>query len=52
MMDSPAGRLRARDATGNTAQETFDFVAVCTGQFNERKELHHPGEDAFRPPAA
>jgi cation diffusion facilitator CzcD-associated flavoprotein CzcO len=44
----PGWTFETRDAAGNTAPETFDFVAVCTGQFNERKELHHPGEDAFK----
>lgn len=44
----PGWTLEIRDASGNATHETFDFVAVCTGQFNERKELHHPGEDAFK----
>jgi dimethylaniline monooxygenase (N-oxide forming) len=44
----PGWTLEIRDAAGNATRETFDFVAVCTGQFNERKELHHPGEDAFK----
>ncbi|UZE50888.1 flavin-containing monooxygenase [Rhodopseudomonas sp. P2A-2r] len=44
----PGWRLEIRDAACNATHETFDFVAVCTGQFNERKELHHPGEDAFK----
>ena len=44
----PGWTLEIRDAAGTTTRETFDFVAVCTGQFNERKELHHVGEDAFK----
>lgn len=44
----PGWTLEIRDAAGNATRKTFDFVAVCTGQFNERKELHHPGEDAFK----
>lgn len=35
---TPAGSNRAE----------FDFVAVCTGQFNERQTISHPGEDAFK----
>ena len=30
----PGWTLETRDATGNTAQETFDFVAVCTGRLD------------------
>ena len=44
----PGWTLEIRNAAGTTTLETFDFVAVCTGQFNERKELHHAGEDAFK----
>ncbi len=32
----------------NMAREDFDFVAICTGQFNDPQELKLPGEDAFR----
>ncbi|NNF77248.1 MAG: NAD(P)/FAD-dependent oxidoreductase, partial [Rhizobiales bacterium] len=28
-------------------EESFDFVAVCTGQFSEKNILTHPGQDAF-----
>jgi cation diffusion facilitator CzcD-associated flavoprotein CzcO len=36
-------------ATPNgTSREEFDFVAICTGQFNEPKALSLPGEDAFK----
>jgi cation diffusion facilitator CzcD-associated flavoprotein CzcO len=28
-------------------QEDFDFVAVCTGQFSDRKSLDLPGQDDF-----
>lgn len=44
----PGWTLEIRNAAGTTTRETFDFVAVCTGQFNERKELHHAGEDDFK----
>lgn len=32
---------------GATITEYFDFVAVCTGNFSEKRELVHPGQDAF-----
>ena len=32
---------------GQTVSEDFDFVAVCTGNFSEKRELVHPGQDAF-----
>ncbi|CAL79439.1 putative dimethylaniline monooxygenase (N-oxide-forming); putative exported protein [Bradyrhizobium sp. ORS 278] len=30
------------------SREDYDFVAVCTGQFNEPQTLSLPGEDAFK----
>ena len=30
-----------------TSREDFDFVAICSGQFNEPQTLSLPGEDAF-----
>ena len=33
---------------GSTSSEDFDFVAVCTGQFNEPQTLSLPGEDTFK----
>lgn len=30
------------------SREDFDFVAICTGQFNDPKELTLPGEGAFK----
>ena len=40
----------ALELTGpnGTTKEDFDFVAICTGQFNEPQTLTLPGEDAFR----
>ncbi|GAA2829386.1 cation diffusion facilitator CzcD-associated flavoprotein CzcO [Aminobacter aminovorans] len=32
---------------GTTTTEDFDFVAVCTGNFSEKRELVHPGQDEF-----
>lgn len=43
----PGWRLDLRDADGRHAQEDFDFVAVCTGQFNEPQDLELPGRDKF-----
>lgn len=44
----PGWTLTASDSTGATQATSYDFVSVCTGQFNERKELHHHGEDGFK----
>jgi cation diffusion facilitator CzcD-associated flavoprotein CzcO len=33
---------------GGDTKEDFDFVAICTGQFNEPQVLALPGEDAFK----
>ncbi|MEM6464746.1 MAG: NAD(P)/FAD-dependent oxidoreductase [Pseudomonadota bacterium] len=32
---------------GKIEKTDFDFVAVCTGQFSEKRVLTHPGQDAF-----
>jgi cation diffusion facilitator CzcD-associated flavoprotein CzcO len=32
---------------GSTHLEEFDFVAVCTGNFSEKRELVCPGQDTF-----
>jgi cation diffusion facilitator CzcD-associated flavoprotein CzcO len=39
--------LDLQNPDGSTTREDFDFVAVCTGQFNERQTISHPGEDVF-----
>jgi dimethylaniline monooxygenase (N-oxide forming) len=44
----PGWRLDLRNPDGGASQEDFDFVAVCTGQFNEPQTLSLPGEDAFK----
>ena len=31
-----------------TSREDFDFVAICTGQFNDPQELKLAGEDGFK----
>ncbi|MET4800000.1 NAD(P)/FAD-dependent oxidoreductase [Bradyrhizobium sp. LB11.1] len=43
----PGWTLALSGQDGTTTNEDFDFVAVCTGQFNEPRELHCPGEDGF-----
>jgi cation diffusion facilitator CzcD-associated flavoprotein CzcO len=45
---APGWRLELRGPNGAASQEDFDFVAVCTGQFNEPQTLSLPGEDAFK----
>jgi dimethylaniline monooxygenase (N-oxide forming) len=42
----PGWTLELNTATGETSED-FDFVAICTGQFNEPQTLSLPGEDAF-----
>ena len=44
----PGWSVATRDAAGHATTTDYDFVAVCTGQFNERKELHHYGEEGFK----
>lgn len=35
------------EEAGEARAERFDFVAVCTGQFSDKKSLSHPGREAF-----
>jgi cation diffusion facilitator CzcD-associated flavoprotein CzcO len=35
-------------ADGAASTQTYDFVAVCTGQFSHKNKPDHPGADAFR----
>ena len=44
----PGWVLDLTTSDGSASTEAFDFVAVCTGQFNERQTLSHVGEDAFK----
>src|SRR5882724_4907233 len=44
----PGWWLDLRGADGGTSHQDFDFVAVCTGQFNEPQTLSLPGEEAFK----
>ncbi len=43
----PGWTLELTTATGS-ASEDFDFVAICTGQFNEPQTFSLPGEDGFK----
>ncbi len=43
----PGWTLELATPDGRTAED-FDFVAICTGQFNEPQTLSLPGEDAFK----
>jgi dimethylaniline monooxygenase (N-oxide forming) len=43
----PGWTLELKTPVGK-AYEDFDFVAVCTGQFNDPNELNLQGEDAFK----
>ena len=45
--DGQAGWTLTLDAEGQTRTEDFDFVAVCTGQFSDKKVLTYPGQDDF-----
>ena len=42
----PGWTLELETRNGNTS-EAFDFVAICTGQFNEPQTLSLPGDSAF-----
>jgi dimethylaniline monooxygenase (N-oxide forming) len=44
----PGWTLQIANPNGSETQEDFDFVAICTGQFNERQTLNLPGEEAFK----
>jgi dimethylaniline monooxygenase (N-oxide forming) len=44
----PGWMLDVKQPDGSTRLEDFDFVAICTGQFNEPQRLNLPGEDAFK----
>jgi len=46
--DGKPGWTLGLSGPGGTTKEDFDFVAVCTGQFNERRTLSISGEDDFK----
>jgi cation diffusion facilitator CzcD-associated flavoprotein CzcO len=43
----PGWNLRLRSGDGVESIETYDFVAACTGQFNDKNMPSHPGQVAF-----
>lgn len=43
----PGWTVALEKTDGASVREDFDFVAICTGQFNEPRALHWPGEDGF-----
>ena len=45
--DGAPGWALTLEAAGQEWTEDFDFVSVCTGQFSDKNELTHPGQDAF-----
>ncbi len=44
----PGWTLELQGSDGAVSREDFDFVAVCTGQFNEPQTLALAGEDGFK----
>jgi cation diffusion facilitator CzcD-associated flavoprotein CzcO len=44
----PGWTLEIRNPDGSVTSEDFDFVAICTGQFNEPQTISHTGEEAFK----
>ena len=44
----PGWTLEITNPDASLTNEEFDFVAICTGQFNERQTISHPGEEAFK----
>ena len=45
--DDAPGWTLTLEAAGAKWTEDFDFVSICTGQFSDKIELTHPGQDAF-----
>ncbi|MCV0351332.1 MAG: NAD(P)/FAD-dependent oxidoreductase [Nitratireductor sp.] len=43
----PGWELDLETADGEKVSESFDFVAICTGQFSEKNILTHPGQEKF-----
>lgn len=44
----PGWKLALRGTDGASGHQDFDFVAVCSGQFNDPQALPLAGEDAFK----
>ncbi|WP_282052719.1 flavin-containing monooxygenase [Phaeobacter inhibens] len=45
--DGQLGWTLTLEAAGQTWQQDFDFVAICTGQFSEKNIIRHPGQEEF-----
>ena len=46
-VDGKPGWTLTLESGGATRRQDFDFVAICTGQFSEKKRVAHPGQAAF-----
>jgi dimethylaniline monooxygenase (N-oxide forming) len=44
----PGWTLEIKQPDDSVSQEEFDFVAVCTGQFNEPQTINHPEAETFK----
>src|SRR3954452_10501007 len=44
----PGWTLEIKQPDGSLSHEDYDFVAVCTGQFNEPQTINHPGTETFK----
>lgn len=44
---APGWTVEFETGDGRAAHEDYDFVAVCTGNFSEKRELVCPGQDVF-----
>jgi dimethylaniline monooxygenase (N-oxide forming) len=44
----PGWTLEIKQPDGSHSHEDYDFVAVCTGQFNEPQTISHPGAETCK----
>jgi dimethylaniline monooxygenase (N-oxide forming) len=44
----PGWTIEIKQPNGSLSHEDYDFVAVCTGQFNEPQTISHPGAETFK----
>ncbi|MEM9031838.1 MAG: NAD(P)/FAD-dependent oxidoreductase [Pseudomonadota bacterium] len=45
--DGHPGWTLTLNCNGDTITQDYDFVAVATGQFSDKRLIEHPGQDAF-----
>lgn len=45
--DGKRGWTLTVDVDGEQVIQHFDFVAICTGMFSDKKRVTHPGQEAF-----